>query len=249
MTLKYQVETLEGVDEAAQTLYKEQDGGGFVLQVEGVVPKSDFDALNQKAVDATTEAARRRKTLERVTGKLGLDSADGLDDALEALMAKPQSKQNDADQQAIIDQIKAQGKSEADALRDENKALKMGGAKDALKAAILGAKFHPEIVDDITQTAMNRVQLDDEGKLRIMGVNGKPLAGSGSDGFATYADLAEELAAAKPSFLVDAGKGGGGKPPASGVGTGKAQTASRSEVDTMSQSDRASFFSNGGKIA
>ena len=34
MALKYEVADLEGIDEAAKALYKEKDGGGFVLFIE-----------------------------------------------------------------------------------------------------------------------------------------------------------------------------------------------------------------------
>ena len=235
MTLKYQVESLEGIDETAQAFYKEAEGGkGYVLQVAGVVPESKFNEVNQKAVDAQEEARRRRATVERVTGKLGLETADGLDDALEALINKKPNGKPDADQEAVIQQIKDAAKAREAELSGEVKKLKMGGAKDALKAAVLGANFHPEIADDITQTALGRVQLDDDGNLRIMSSNGGPLAGSGADGFATFADLANELAAAKPSFLVDGGKGGGGKPPASG-GSGGGSSNPLSSIPGFSQ--------------
>lgn len=217
---KYNLESLEGVDEAHQGFYKEAEGGGFVLQVEGAVPQSKFNEVNQKMVDATTEAARRRKTNERIVGKLGLDDAGGLDDALDALIAgQGNGGKNDSDHQAVIDQIRADAASESAALKGELANIRMEGAKSQLDAAVMAAGFHPEIIQEITALAISRVQLDESGKLRIMSKDNTPLAGSGVDGFATMADLASELAAAKPSFLVDQGKGGGGKPPASGGGS------------------------------
>lgn len=219
MAIEYTVTDLEGVDEALRPLYGENEGGGgYTLKVNGVVPKSQFDELSQKALDATTEAQRRRKTVERITGTLGLDNADGLDDKIAELM-NGKGKAT-ADQQAIIDQIKAEAKGENDTLRSQLTGLKMEGASSTLRAELLAAGFHPEITDDIASSAMGRVSLDDDGNLRIMKADKSgPLAGSGAGGMASFADLAKELAAAKPSFLVDKGKGGGGKPPASG-GTG-----------------------------
>lgn len=213
MAINYTTESLEGIPEALHEHYTKGESG-YTLNVAGVVPESKYQEASQKAVDNATEASRRRKTVERITGKLGLENADGLDEVLDSLIAG--KGKASPDQQAIIDQMKAASTKEREGLMSQITALKMGGAKEALKSAILSANFHPEIADDITQTAMSRVSLDEEGNLRIMGTNGSPLAGSGADGFATFADLAKELAAAKPSFLVDKGKGGGGKLPASG---------------------------------
>jgi hypothetical protein len=218
--LNYQVESLDAVDETLRPLYAEAEGGaGFVLKVAGVVPKNQYDELSQKALDATTEAKRRRQTVERVTGKLGIDSADKLDEAIDALMSG--KGKASADQQAIIDQIKADADRKVSEVSGRLKNVMVKAASTEMKAAVLGVGFHPEIADEIAQVAMNRVQLDDDGELRIMKAdNTGPLAGSGPGGLATLADLAKELAAAKPAFLVDKGKGGGGKPPASGGNAG-----------------------------
>ena len=222
MALKYQTESLEGLPEAVHDFY-EQGENGYTLKVEGVVPKSKFDEVNQRAVDAATEAKRRRGTVERVMGELGIDDAAGLDDAIKALKAK--GGKPTEDQQAVIDQLKAQYEGKLTEAQNRLSGVVQQGARSELKAALAAAKFHPEIVDDIAQTAMGRVQVDEGGNLRIMQANNSgPLAGSGPDGFATFADLANELAAAKPSFLVDAGKGGGGKPPASGNGGSSASS-------------------------
>jgi hypothetical protein len=246
MALKYQTETLEGLPEAVHDFY-EQGENGYTLKVEGVVPESQFKEVNQKAVDNATEAQRRRKTVERVLSKLGLENADGLDDALDGLLNAPKGK-NDADQKAIVEQMREKYEGQLKEANGKLQSVLMRGAQSELKSAILAARFHPEIADDITATAMSRVQLDDSGNLRIMQAdNSGPLGGSGPDGFATFADLAKELAAAKPSFLVDAGKGGGGKPPASGS-KGGAQTVTRSQFDAMSHADRATFSKSGGKV-
>ncbi len=251
MTLKYTVESLEGIDEAAQAFYQEQEGGGYVLQVEGAVPKNQFEEVNQKAVDNATEAQRRRKTLERVTGKLGLENADGLDDALENLLSKAQNppKKDDKDQQAIIDQINSKAEEQVKAAQEKLTGYAKRSAEAEVKAAIAQAGFHPEAVDMVALQAMGRVQIDtDKGEWYIQKQDGSgPLAGSGPSGSATVNDLASELAAAMPSFLKDDGKGGGGKPPASGSNDG-AKSVTRSQFDAMSQAERADFSKSGGKV-
>ena len=246
MALKYQVENLEGINEAAQAFYKEQDGGGYVLEVEGVVGADKFNEVNQRAIDASTEAKRRRGTVERVLGKLGLDNADGLDDALDALKAGGKGKSSE-EQEAIIAQIKSDAQKQLDEANQKYTGVLMQGAIAETKAALQEAGFPAKVAEMLAKTSTDRLKLDDGDKVRIMGDNGNPLAGSGGDGYATYGDLAKELAAAMPELLADKGKGGGGKPPASNATNG-AKTVTRSQFDTMSHKDRADFSKAGGKV-
>lgn len=248
MTLKYEIDSLEGVDDAVKPLYAEAEGGKYVLQVEGVVSESKYQEVNQKAVDNATEAARRRKTLERVTGKLGLESADGLDEALDALLIGKKDGKSDKDQEAIIAQIKQQAEAQVKEVQAKLQQIQMQGAQGQLGAELVKVGFPAKAAEMFAAANMNRVQLDDAGNIRIMGANNTPLAGSGADGFAVMGDLAKELAAAMPEFLVDAGKGGGGKPPASGSGGAGAKTVTRSQFDAMSHIDRADFAKQGGKV-
>ena len=77
----------------------------------------------------------------------------------------------------------------------------------------------------------------------------KPLAGSGSDGYATVADLAKELAASEEGQLLvkDRGISGGGKPPASQGGNAGSKTMPDAEFRKLSQTARAAFIKNGGR--
>lgn len=244
MTLKYQLENLEGVDEALHGFY-EQGDNGYTLKIDGVVPKSQFDEINQKAVDNATEAQRRRKTVERVLGKLGLEDASGLDDALDGLLNG--KGKSDKDQEAIIAQIKADAAKQVDTVRSELQNVLLDGGVAQLEASLVGAGFAPKVASMLARTNKERLNVDDSKKIRIMGENGNPLAGGGADGYATFADLANELAAAMPELLIDKGKGGGGKPPAS-QGSNASKTVTRAEFDAMSQRDRADFAKNGGKV-
>ena len=248
MTLKYQTESLDGVPEAVHDLYEKSDNG-YTLKVEGVVPEAKFKEANQRAVDAAEEARRRRSTVERVTGKLGLDSADGLDEALEELLGKAKApKGGGEDQEKIVAQIKAQYEGK---IADQDKRFQsamLDAASEKTKSALQEAGFPAAVAEMLAKTSKDRLTIDDAGKVRIMSGDGNPLAGSGSDGYATYGDLAKELAAAMPELLMDKGKGGGGKPPASGTGNGGAKTVTRSQFDAMSHAERAGFSKTGGKV-
>lgn len=238
MTLKYSVESLDGIDEGLHSFY-EQGDNGFTLKVEGVVPETQFQEINQKLVDANEEAMRRRKTVEKWR-ELG-ESPDQVRELLNA-KGKPGK-----DHEEVVAQLKSQYETETQALRGEINNMRMGAAKSQFTAQLAEVGFHPEVIGDIAAGAMSRLNIDENGQVRILSADGKPLAGSGSDGYATLADLAKELAAAKPSFLVDKGVGGGGKPPAS-KGGNTAKTVTRSQFDGMSQYERSAFSKSGGKV-
>ena len=220
MALKYEVADLEGIDEAAKALYKEKDGGGFVLDVAGVVPAEQFNEVNQRAVDNATEAARRRKTVERITSALGVDDTNDLDAAIAALKSAPKKADKDAqaDQEAIIAQIKADHEKQLNEARGEVTKMKLTAAQATLTAEMQTAGFPAKVAEMIAVSGMARVSLDEGGQARVMSAEGNPMAGSGADGFATIGDLAKEFAAAMPELLTDKGKGGGGKAPSGGTG-------------------------------
>lgn len=106
--------------------------------------------------------------------------------------------------------------------RDEriNKMMQ-AGAQANLKAELAKAGFIAEAIDDIASTAMARLQFNEDGTPKVLTSDGKPMIGSGADHGATLADLAKELADAKPYAVRDGGKGGGGKPAGSQGGTPK----------------------------
>lgn len=222
MTLKYKVDSLDGVDEAIKPLYSEAESGGFVLKVEGVVPQSKYNEVNQRAIDATEEATRRRKTNERILSKLGLENAEGVDEVIDALKAGKGKATEE--QQAIVEQLKAEYEGKLTEANQKYTGVLMQGAVSETKAALQEAGFPAKVAEMLAKTSTDRLKVDGDGKVRIMGDNGNPLAGSGGDGYATYGDLAKELAAAMPELLADKGKGGGGKPPASG-GAGDSKSA------------------------
>jgi hypothetical protein len=66
MGLKYQLDTLEGVDESVHALYTEVDGK-FVLGIEGLPVPEDVSGLKsqlQTLLDETKEAKRQKKEIE-----------------------------------------------------------------------------------------------------------------------------------------------------------------------------------------
>lgn len=242
MALPFETDSIDAIPEALREHYAEADGK-FRLSVEGVVPEAQFKELNQRALTATEEATRRRKANERLLSAIGVDAADKAEAAIAALKAG----KGGADQEAIIAQIRGEYEGKLTEANGRAQKLVLRSAEGQASAALAAVGFHPEAMDLVARLAMDRVKLDESGEIRIMAADGEQiLAGSGKDGRATFADLAREIAAAKPSFLVDAGKGGTGKPAASGGNAAK--TITRAQFDALSQSDRAAFSKARGKV-
>ncbi len=66
MTLKFQLDSLEGVDESIQALYVEKDGK-FVLGIEGLPQPEDVSGLKSKVqelLDEKKAEAEKRKAAE-----------------------------------------------------------------------------------------------------------------------------------------------------------------------------------------
>lgn len=241
--LKYQVDKLDGVDEAIAPLYKEAEGGGYVLQVEGVVPATQVTEYKQKLVDANEEAKRRRQANEK-----WLELGESPDAVRELLNAK--GKPN-TDHEAIISEMKKGHAAELDAANGKLRGVLSKAAMSDLKAQIAGAGIIPGGIEPLALMARERLTFDSDGNLRIMSADGsKPLAGSGADGYATVADLAKELAASETGqlFIKAGGVSGGGKAPASGNGNPSQTTVTRTQFDGMSHSQRAAFAKDGGKV-
>lgn len=205
--------------------------------------KSQLKETNQKLVDSNEEAMRRRKTVEKWK-ELG-ESPDAV---REMLNKKPAEANNNEE---IINQIKQQYEGKLSEGQKLLQDYQQRNAMAELKSALAGENIIPEGLDPITLMAQQRIAFDETGNSRIMNADGtKPLAGSGADGYATVADLAKELAASKMGqlFVRDNGLSGGGKPPASQQGNPQSKTVTRSQWDTMTQRDRATFVKDGGKV-
>ncbi len=242
MVLKYTLDNLEGMDENVQSLYKE-DNGTFKLQVNGVVPQSEFDAVKQKLVDATEEAVRRRKSNERWQ-QLG-ESPDVVE---ELLKNKPQPSE---DQERIITEIKDSYEAKIKAADEKVHSLNKKTAINELKVRLAEQNVLIAGVEPLTLMAQNRISFDDDGNVRIMSKDStNPQAGSGANGYATISDLAKELVESETGqlFVKDAGVSGGGKPPASQGTSPNKSSVTRKQFDAMSQYERSQFAKDGGRV-
>jgi hypothetical protein len=151
------------------------------------------------------------------------------------------------DAQAKLDAMAQEYERKLTAAQERIAKMQQSNAAASLKAELAKAGFIPEAIDDIAATAMARLQFNEDGSPKVVTSDGKPMIGSGADHGATLADLAKELAEAKPYAVRDLGKGGGGKQPGSNGGT-PAKTVTRAEWDQMDHVARGAFVKDGGKV-
>ena len=198
--------------------------------------QSQITEINQKLVDANEEAMRRRKANDRLKQELE-----------QAKQTPPAETSNEE----VVAQLKAQYEAQLNDERSKRQQLVQKNALSELQTALLQENIINAGVAPLSLMAQSRIGFDENGNIRIMSADGsKPLAGSGSDGYATIGDLAKELAASDTGqhFTKDAGVSGGGKPPASSNGRLGTKSVTRAQFNSMTQSERSSFFKDGGKV-
>ena len=194
--LKYTVDSLEGIPEAAKSFYAEKDGK-FTLQVEGVETPESVTGLK-------TALVKERENVSKWS-KFGNpdDLAAKLAD-LEAKVAKGGKGGEEA--QAIIDQMKTQHANELKARDDRINQMMGSKAMADLKAELAKAGVVPEGLDLLANFGNSRIRFNDDGTPKVLSADGStPMIGSGSNGGATLGDLAKELAKSIPQLVKDQG--------------------------------------------
>jgi hypothetical protein len=238
MALKYQLDALDGVDEAAKGFYKEANGK-FTLDVEGV---------------ESVEAVNGLKTaLVRERENNGAYAKFGKPDEITARFAELEAKANTGgkateDQQKIIDQMKAKYDAEIAVSNAKLAGTYSRQATSDLKAELAKVGVVPEGLDLLAGFAASRLKFNDDGSIKIMSADGSlPMIGDGANGGATLANLAKELAGAIPHLVKDLGAGGGGKPPGSDGGKPTIKTIKRDALFALPPAEQAQLMADGVK--
>lgn len=168
---------------------------------------------------------------------------------IDALTDKAKGNGKGADDaQAKLDAMAMDYEGKLTASADRITKMMTRGASSDLKAELAKAGFVAEAIDDVATSAMNRLQFNEDGSPKVMTFDGKPMIGNGADHGATLADLAKELAEAKPYAVRSAMLNGGGKPPGPNGGKPNQITITRAQFDTLSQADRAEHAKSGGAV-
>lgn len=235
MNLKYQIDSLEGLDEAIAKLYK-KDGDVYKLQVEGVESEDDVAGL-KKALQTERDA---REAAEKAQRKAEKDAQKKAEDAtaaaarkegdVEALEKSWQKKYGDkvAEMQADIDQrdgwIK-QNTVHTTALELAT-TLAVPGSADVLLPHI-----EKRLGVDVRDGRPTAVVLGDDGKPSALSVKELGEQISGNQAFAP--------------LIVGSKASGGGANGASG-GAAKSKTITRQEYDAMEPEQRQKIIVEDG---
>ena len=243
MTLDSVRDSLDGLSEDVRSHYVERDGRHH-LDVSGMVPKSDLERLQQDLVDTREEAARRRRSLERWR-ELGESP-----EAVRGLMS-PESKagrETIAQHKELVESLKADHERQMGEMRARMEGLQLEGARRDLQAALAERSIMPAGLPVLAKFAADRIRLDADGAVRVYSEDGqRPMAGSGSDGYATVADLAGELAASDAGrhFLRSSQQGGGGRAPGVGGAGPSDKQIPRREFESLSAADQFAKIKDG----
>ena len=180
--------------------------------------------LDLAAIPAPEDVSGLKSALQKERENTSAYSKYGKPDEIEAKIAELTEKAKGSgkgaeDAQAKLDALAAEKDAEITKRDERISKMMQRNAGAELKAELAKAGFISEAIDDIASTAMGRLQFNEDGTPKVLTSDGKPMIGNGADHGATLADLAKELAEAKPYAVRDAGKGGGGKPAGSQGGT------------------------------
>lgn len=240
--LKFQLDNLDGLDDAAKTLYVEKDGK-FQLGIEGLPEDKSaeyetrigkMDAKIQELLDEKKTEAEKRRAAEEEARKEAEEAARKSGD-IEALEASWQQKHDKAmaDLRAELEpevneykQLLNQATVEATATKIASEIGIPGSAKALLPH--LQARLAMEIRDGKATTV-------------VRGVDGKPSA-------LTIEELKNEFigdAAFAPLIVGSKASGGGASGGDGGAGE---KTLKRSAFESKSHAERRAFMKEGGKL-
>lgn len=239
MPLALIVEKLESIPEAQRALYV-ADGDKFKLDVDGLPAPEDTAGLKS----ALEKERTARKALDKEIAafkKTGKTPDEIAEFVAEKETAAAEALKKSGNFEAILKQHNDKAAAALKLATDERDAA-FGSERSAIienrvMTALTKAKATSEGMDLLTERLGKRIHIETiEGKrvTTIMQADGKtPLAGSGTDGAATYDDLVKEAVKAWPSLFEGTGAGGGGKSPKDAGGTGGDKTITRAEFDKL----------------
>lgn len=219
--LEYQVESIDELDEAVQSLYK-QDGDKYVLNVSGIPEPEDTSGLKNKLeqlMDEAKEAKRKAKALEEQKSKQEEDIAKEKGE-FKTLWEQAQSRLAEKDNELKEFTAKIQQKD-----------IDAAAAQIGMQLAKSDAK-RAEVLSDY---AARYARHDGERVSFLIG-------GMEVDSAALMEHLKKEF-----PFLVDGSSASGGGASSSNS-SGAAKQISRSEFDRMPADKRMAFVKNGGAI-
>lgn len=260
MPLQRELETLDGVDESLAEHYVQDPGSGkFVIQVDGMVPKSRLDEFRnnnnalmkerdswkiqfeelETAFGATPEEVQElRKLAESVKDKKVFD-----DEGIEALVEKRISSLK-AEKEAEIRNREKQIKELATDREHWAHKYQRTVIDRELRDAALKAGVKPSALPDVTLRGQGMWHLNDDGKIVAKDHHGDLVYGADGVSLMTPEEwMGGKLREAAPHFFEPSGGGGAG---GGGGPGGSRATNVRAKSDLRTPAEKAAFISKHG---
>lgn len=218
MSLEFEVETLDGIDDGIKSLYEERNGK-FRLKVKGIDPA---DELKEALRKEREERAAAKKLLKEFEEGRAREEQERMVKAgeFQALHQKA-LEANKALEKQLFDLTDRVAKKECEEVASN---VAGGLTRDTARAKLL------------KKEALQFIQHTPEG-VKINAPDGSAM---------TAEQLAAHLSKSYP-FLVDGSQASGSGAPG-GSGSGASRTATRQQFDSMTQAERLKFAKGGGKI-
>ena len=242
--LKYNVDSLEAVDEPLRALY-EQDGDKFKLKVEGVEDTSGLkNALSaeRKRAAELEKQTKTWKTLGRTPEEIA-----------ELVQAAEQKAQTEAERKGEWDKLRSQ-MNEKHALDLKQKDETIGQMRKRLQAELVDAKAVAAIssADGVSELLLPHVQrftkVDDDFNVVVVDAKGDPRV-NGKGEPLSIADLVVEMKANEiygRAFKASGHSGSGTQP---SNGSGGMPTDIKSRSDFKSSKERTDWVTKHGPDA
>jgi hypothetical protein len=245
MALDLNVESLDSVPEAVRSLYKEKEGGGFVLEVSGI---EDTGAL-KRAKDH--EVAERKK----VEARLATIDAERKAETEKARKAAEDAARAAGDTKALEESWKKKHADDVAAARAEfePKVQKLDSTVRRLLVSdvatrIAGELAIPGSAGPLAKLISDRLaveEIDGEHVTVVRDANGKPSA-------LTIEDLKKEISndkALAPLLVGSKGSGGGASGDRKGGGAPGAKTITRAAFEALDPAGRQAFIRGKGTVS
>jgi hypothetical protein len=233
--LKYQLDSVEELDDSVKGLYTEKDGK-FVLGIEGLPQPEDVSGLKSKVDELLAEkkaADKARKEAEEAARTAAEESARKSGDT--AALEKSWQEKLTKREQELQDQISAM----------QGSVTSM--TVDAVAARLASELALPGSADLLIPHIKSRLAAEQRDGAFITVVrdrDGKPSASS-------IDDLKNEFAS-NPAFapvLVGSKATGGGASGGNGSGGAAPKTVTREQFDALPHTQKVEFSKTGGRIA
>lgn len=233
--LKFQVETLDGLDESIQKMYTEKDGK-FTLAIDGLPKQEDVSGLKAKVdelLDEAKKAKKEAKDAQKEADRITAEKAEK-DGDVEALKASWQKK---------YDTDLASANERADSLDNMLKHEKIHSQAVEL-ATTLAVPGSADVLLPHIEKRLSMDIKDGRAVAVVMDTAGRPSA-------LTVEELGKEIAnnAAFAPLIVASNAAGGGANGTQRGGVAQTKTATREAFSAWDAQAKSKFMADGGILS